>query len=194
MYSDLSEWGAAAAIQVRRAIRLVRRTGPGPLLLRILSVIGAAAALVAGAPDLQRPEWIWFAVAPAVVVGFAPRTRFVGLVGLAALGLWLIRTWVEHGDYSIVRLAVLGISLYVMHGCAAFAAVLPYDAILSGEVLFGRIRRIGVTAVAGMAFGIGALVAAQVLPALHGVAGAVAGSTAAVLLIGVLVWSARRSN
>jgi hypothetical protein len=191
--SDVSWRLQELALQVRRGIRLVRRTGPGPLLVRILSGVGAATALAAGAPDVLE-GWVWVAVALAVLVGLAPRTRLVGLVGLAALALWLIRTSAEHGDYSIVRLAVLGVALYLTHSCAALAAGLPYDAIIGGAVLLRRIGRIGITAVVGMGFGVGCLVAARVLPALHGVAGAVAGSTAAVLLLAILVWSAHRSD
>jgi hypothetical protein len=181
-------------VQYRGAVALVRRIGLGPLLLRILSGCGAVLELVASAPEVLRATgWIWFAVIMGVLVGLAPRTRLVGLVGLVALALWLIRTAAENGNYSILRLSALGVALYVTHACAALAAALPYDATIGAAALARRITKIGITAAVGVGFGVGSLIAARVLPALHGVAGALAGSTAAVLIVGLLVWSARRS-
>jgi hypothetical protein len=95
-----------------------RRLGPGTLLVR-------GALYLAGV--------IAQAVAWPVEVVFARS----GLLG------WLAATtaWGETPSYW--RLVVLAASLYGVHTLAALAAVLPYDAIVSGTVLTRWLLRAG---------------------------------------------------
>jgi hypothetical protein len=124
---------------------LVRRTTPGPLLVRggvfataLLSLLVAwPRALVFGPGALAI---LVVATLPAV----APRGRLPGLVILLAVTGWLISTLTYAETPAFLRLVVLAGALYLAHNLAALAAVLPYDAVVAPGILLRWLARAGV--------------------------------------------------
>jgi hypothetical protein len=128
----------------------------------------------------------------AIGVGLFPRTRFVTVTALLALLLWLLNTFTDDTDPSLAHVGLLAAALYVMHSAAALAAVLPYDAAVSRDVLLRWAGRAsGVTAV-GVGTGLAGMAVLGRLPSDRSVVGPMVGAIVAALLVGVLTLQLRR--
>src|SRR5262245_10634140 len=91
--ADLRAVGGAVRTRVVYLIQISRRLSAGPAFMRLTAAIGALVAACAAAPTplLLSPQ-ISIALPVALGVGLWPRTRWVGLVGLLALGTWVLTT------------------------------------------------------------------------------------------------------
>jgi hypothetical protein len=136
----------------------VRRTTPGPLLVRggvfVTALLGLLVAwpfdLVAGPAFLV---FVVLATLPAVL----PRGRLpLALILLAVVG-WVVSTLMYAEVPGYLRLVVLAGALYLTHNLSALASVLPYDAVIAPGVLLRWLARASVVVVltAGLAlFGV----------------------------------------
>lgn len=123
----------------------VRRTAPGPMLVRAgVFVTALAAQLVAWPAALVLNRTILVLVVLAVLPVLAPRSWLVSLVIFAGVLGWLASTTAYQEPLTYWRLVLLAGLLYLLHTLAALAAVLPYDAVISPGVLVGWVRRCGV--------------------------------------------------
>jgi uncharacterized protein (TIGR03382 family) len=171
----------------------MRRVKPAPLLVRVTAAVAAFLALLFALPvselgtgNLLRAAAMVFG--PAVCVGVLPRTRWVTLVAVTVVLLWVFSSVGLGEPAGAGRVALLAGSLYVMHAAATLAAVVPADAVLAPGVI-GRwaARTAGVTTLA-RAFGLGGLALAQGLPATRSSVGPIVGSVIAAALAGLLAW------
>jgi len=174
-----------------------RRMTPGPALVRLIAAAAALGALALAVPaDVLRssdlPRTAVILVPAALAVGLFPRTRWVSLVAICAIGGWLVST-IGFGDpVHVGRVGVLASALYVMHTAAGLAAVLPYDCLLAPGVLLRWAARVcGVLGVS-LAVGLGGMALAGQLPQARSVIGPIVGSIVAASLAGLLAWHLRR--
>ncbi len=123
----------------------IRRTTPGPLLVRV--------ALFAVALLGQVLAWPWEVVLSATFLAFLvvavltalfPRSPMPTLYLLLAYAGWLVSVLMLARTPNFVGLVLLASALYLTHNLAALAAVLPYDAVVAPGVLLRWLGRAGV--------------------------------------------------
>lgn len=195
MATSLRGLGLNLRDAVREIIRRVRRTQPGPALLRLVAGLGAAGALAVGAPHsvVASPQ-AGLLVPFAAGVMLFPRTRWVGITAALAIGLWLLDSITFHGEPPLWRTGLLAAGLYLMHSAAAHAAVLPYDASVSREVLLRLGVRVGGVIVVSVGVALAGMAVIGRLPVQHSIIGPIAGSAVAAVLVGVLAGQLRRRS
>jgi CDP-diglyceride synthetase len=182
--------------QVANTVARVRRTSPGPALIRCIATFAAATALVTALPwdrmaGAGASQYVRVGIAVMCVsalVGLWPRTRIVSLVALGVVGLWLFSTLAFSEPIGLVRLGLLSASLYLTHAAAAFAAVLPYDCVLARGVLVRWLVRVGRVLAVSLALGLGTMAATDQLSPVRTQVGAIIGALTAAGLVGLLVW------
>jgi hypothetical protein len=102
------------------------------MLVRAAIVVATSGAFALALPAdvLRSPGAILF-VFVALLPAAAPRgpipTGTIALIGIC----WLVSTGFDGAQISVWRLAAVAILIYVIHAGSAFAAVLPYDAVVS---------------------------------------------------------------
>jgi hypothetical protein len=170
-------------------IRKARRTQPGPALLRAVAGLAAFVALAVVAPQ---PGQAFAFIPLGIVVALFPRTRVVTITAAVAVLLWLIDT-IGVTSIPVGRLAVLAVSLYVMHSAAAIASVLPYDAAVAGAVLGRWARRAAAVTAVGVGVGLAGMAVIGQLPAQRSIIGPIVGAVVATALVAVLALQYRRS-
>jgi hypothetical protein len=133
----VKEWMGALVVAARRL-------GPGPMLVRGgLYVSGVVAQAVAWPGDVIFGRWTAFFLILAFLPVIAPRSRVVAITIITAVLGWLTATTAYGESLAYWRLVLLAASLYAVHTLAALAAVLPYDAVVSGSVLTRWLLRAG---------------------------------------------------
>jgi len=187
--ADVRAVGGAVRTRVVYLIQISRRLSAGPAFMRLTAAAGALIAVCAAAPTplLLSPQ-ISIALPVALGVGLWPRTRWVGLVGLLALGMWVLTTVGFSEPVTPWRLVVLASGLYTMHAAAAMASVLPYDAVVAPVVLLRWAARTLTTLVASLTLGLGGLIIVSRLHAAQTLAAPIAGAIVAAGLAGMLAW------
>ena len=160
-----------------------RRTTPGALLVRGLLLLSALVMF-----GLATPPELLLRAAPLVVLGaavvtLAPRTGLVTLALLGAAGGWVFTTIVSETAVGTWRLAALTAAMYLVHAAAAFAAVLPHDAVVDQAAVLWWLLRVGVVACASAGVAVAAVAGAARLPGRPMLLAALAG----VVVVGVLV-------
>jgi len=187
--ADVRAVGGAVRTRVVYLIQISRRLSAGPAFMRLTAAAGALIAVCAAAPTplLLSPQ-ISIALPVALGVGLWPRTRWVGLVGLLALGTWVLTTVGFEEPVTPWRLVVLASGLYTMHAAAAMASVLPYDAVVAPVVLLRWAARTLTTLVASLTLGLGGLIIVSRLHAAQTLAAPIAGAIVAAGLAGMLAW------
>jgi len=171
----------------------VRRASPGPMLVRFTATGAAFVALALAMPlELWASPALVLALVLAAGVGLAPRTRWVTLVLLLAVVVWLVTTAGFHEPIHPVRLVFLTGALYVTHTSAAFAAVLPYDAVLSAVALGRWALRVGAVVVVSLTLGITGIAGATWLSGLTSLAVPLVGIAAGIGLVALMAWLYRR--
>jgi hypothetical protein len=193
--SGLRVNGENVASRIGQAGRRIGRTMPGPALVRAtasLAGLGAVAVSLPLAMVTTRPGLLLITV--ALGVGVFPRTKWVTITAVLAVGAYVISTIAFDVPITLWRVALLTALLYVMHSSAALAAVLPYDCAVAPGVL-GRWygRTLGVLGVS-LAVGLSGLFLTEHVVAVRSVAGPIAGSVVAAILVGVLAWHVRRRD
>jgi hypothetical protein len=195
---------AAAELTMRQAVaatlRRVRRISAGPALVRLVAAVSALGALTLALPLQELSSAVpsvlirLAAVLVAMSLGVAllPRTRFVSLVALAAIVVWLIST-IGYGEaVTLPRVGLLAAALYLTHAAAALAAVLPYDCLIAPGLLLRWLGRVGSVLGLSLLTGLAAMAVAGQLPAVRSVVGPIVGSAVAAGLAGLLAWHLRR--
>jgi hypothetical protein len=144
--------------RIDRAKRIFARATAWPLAVR-LTVFGAAmfaqgfaypSSALFGTPVVAM---LLLAVLPAAW----PRTAAVTVFWLLTATGWILSTTLYGTTATMARLVGLALALYVVHSGAAFAAVLPYDAVVESVVVARWVLRSGTVA----ALGVGGAVAAM---------------------------------
>jgi len=170
---------------VERVMNVVSRITPATLLVRGAAFVLTTAALVMAIPTfLYGPQPILAAAVGGVVVALAPGSRVVTVVLLAAGVGWGMAYADRLDQISPLGLVAFGSVLYLAHSSAALAALIPYDAVVTPEVLVRWYVR-AVAVVAGSAvISLSLLVGVWALAGFNGTAVAsLAGLAAAVALV-----------
>jgi len=128
----------------------------------------------------------------ALGAALAPRSRWVTMVALAAVGGWVVTTTFMDRPVTLWRVSLLGAALYLMHTGAALAAVLPYDAVIAPGVLVRWWRRAAAVIGLSLVVGVSALIVAERLTSVATLAAPIVGIAAATCLAVTLVALVRR--
>ncbi len=130
----------------------------------------------------------------AVCVALYPRGRWAGAVALVSVGAWVVAS-VGYGDAaSLPRVGAVAGLLYAMHAAVAFAAVLPYDCVVSPMVLTRWLMRQARLLTAGLAVGLGGLWLVRFVSPTPTIVGPVLGALAAAALAGTIAWQLHRPS
>lgn len=107
-----------------------------PLILRAIVFLSAWLGLWLAAPaELTEARYLLILAAIALLPALAPGTRGVDAIMLVIIALWAASTLGLGEPAEPGRTFMTAAALYLVHSAAAFAAVLPYDAIVDGQVL-----------------------------------------------------------
>jgi len=132
-------------VQIEAARGVLARATAIPFLVRaVVALCGLIAVGVAWpaeliANQLTAPLLVLVAIYPAV----APRGRGATFSALVVVGGWIADTVGSGADVELWRVITIATLLYLGHTLTALAAVLPYDAIVSLDMLGGWLLRAG---------------------------------------------------
>ena len=136
---------ARARARVDETVTRLRRTTPGPLLVRSGLFVVAMWGLVLAWPLSLTfgPAFLAFVLVSGLTALF-PRSPMPTLYLFFAGAGWLIGTVLLAATPDLLGVTLLAGALYLTHNLAALAAVLPYDAIVAAGVLLRWLARAGV--------------------------------------------------
>jgi hypothetical protein len=183
----------ALAVRLGNARTVIVRATLAPLLVR-LAVFGCLAAAVAVAlpPDVLLTRFgaplLLIAVLPAV----APRGALPTVAIAAVVTGWVAATSESGERIALWRLLGLAGLLYLTHSLSALAAVLPYDAVVTPEVLARWVARAAAVVLAGAVLGVLLVSVAGIGGSDPMLAAAVVGLAVAVAAAALLGWLVRR--
>lgn len=126
-----------------RAVRdAVFRVAVIPILLRACVFVTVLVALVlAYSDEVLASRAVVLLVLAALLPAIGPRRIWPTLTALLAVGGWLVST-IGYGEPVVLwRLLGLAGALYLAHSFCALAAALPYDALVSPEVVVRWVLR-----------------------------------------------------
>lgn len=193
LVTDLRAVGGAIRSRIEYLVQAAQRLTAGPAFLRLTAASGALVAVCAAVPTpLLHSVRITFVLPIALGVALWPRTRWVSVVALASIAVWLLTTVGFGEPVTPWRLILLASGLYAMHAGAALAAVLPYDSVVAPAVLVRWAARTATILVASLTLGIGGLVILSRLQAVQTLGAAIAGAVVAAGLTGLLAWQLLR--
>jgi hypothetical protein len=126
-------------------IERIRRTTPGPLLVRVALFVLAGLGLLLAWPVIvwAQPSVLLVFLLLALLPAVFPRSAMPTAYLIAALTGWLASTTLLDVAPDLLTLLLLAAVLYLVHTLAALAAVLPYDAIVAPGVLLRWVGRAG---------------------------------------------------
>jgi hypothetical protein len=178
-----------------QTVQRSRRLAAGPVVVRSAAGIGAAAAMVLAAPLSSLAasasgllDLVLVAGLVGTVVALWPRGRWVTLVALGAILVWIVATLALGESTGLVRVGALAAALYVMHAAAALAAVLPFDTVVAPAVLYRWAGRVLSVLGGSLVVSLGAYALASQVPTARSVVGPGVGSAVAAGLVGFLAW------
>jgi len=142
----VSDLKGRARAQVDETVRRVRRTTPGPLLVRIGLFVAALLGLVLAWPlgVTLTPAFFAFLTLALLTMLF-PRGPMPTLYLFIAVGGWLAGTMLLGATANLVGLLLLAAVLYLVHNLAALAAVVAPGVLLRWLGRAGLV--VGLTAV-----------------------------------------------
>ncbi|MEV6965643.1 hypothetical protein AB0M47_11040 [Hamadaea sp. NPDC051192] len=170
-----------------RVLTAVSRITPATLLVRGAVFVLTTACLVMAIPSfLFGPRPILAAAVLALVVALAPGSRIVTVVLLLAAVGWGA-AWLGRLDQiSPLELVAFGSLLYLAHSSATLAALIPYDAVVTPEVLVRWFVRALAVVAASAVISLALLVGISALAGFNGAAiASLLGLAAAVALVTV---------
>jgi hypothetical protein len=179
--------------RIDRAKRIAARATAWPLAVR-LTVFGAAflaqgftypTSLLLDPPVIA---FLFLAVLPAAW----PRTAAVTVFWLITVTGWILSTTVYGGTATLTRLVGLAVALYVVHTGAAFAAVLPYDAVVEPVVVARWMLRAATIIAVGVGGAVAGMYAIVDLSTRTYLAATLAGFIPVVALVWLLATQFRR--
>jgi len=179
-------------IRIERAAAIVQQATPGPVALRAAIAVAALVGFGVSWPvrDLTTNAVIVAAVL-AVFAGLAPRSLMptAAITAIVAGYLYNVHTGAPLVVWRIIAIAAM---IYVVHTGAAFAAVLPFNAVATRGLFLAYVLRtatvIGITVVVG----VGILAVPTVLGHHRLVSAAVAGMLAMVGVAGYVAYLGSR--
>jgi hypothetical protein len=161
---DLRDMREGLASRIRRWRTMAARATPGPMLVRGgLWATGILAMVLAYPGSLLLQRYGLVVGLLALLPALAPRSLLVTPVILVAAAGWVISTMAYGQPVTLWRLVLLAGSLYLVHNMAALAAQLPYDAIVTGEVLMRWFARAGLVLAGTLVLGVYLLVIGEIL-------------------------------
>jgi hypothetical protein len=191
--SDLRALRDGLRVRIADLTYRLRRTAPGPALVRLIAAGAALAGFVAAVPGpMARSAALVPLAVVAAGVGLFPRTRWVSLTMLATVGAWVVNSIENEVSWFAVRAVAIMVALYVTHSAAALAAVLPYDAVMTAGMVTRWALRVGAIVSVSLVLAVSAVLLLAVVPVESSVVGPIAGAVTAAALAGLLVWSLRR--
>ena len=150
--------------QLDRVGTMFKRATFEPSLLRVAITVaaligfavayGPTAFTSAGAPAL---------LAFSVLTALFPRGALPTMTIVGIIGGYMISTAVLGTPISWWRLAVLAAAIYLVHTCAALAAVLPYDSVVSPGLFRPWLVRLAVVLLSSVIAAVAVLVMPSVL-------------------------------
>jgi hypothetical protein len=130
--------------QLEAARAVVRRATAIPFLVRCgIGLAGLIAMTVAWPAAVTQSEYFVALVLVAVYPAVAPRGRGATFSALVVVAGWIADTTVSDTRVVLWRVLTLATLLYIGHSLAALAAVLPYDSVVSLDMLGGWLLRAG---------------------------------------------------
>jgi hypothetical protein len=116
---------------IQRAMVVMSRATPGPLLVRVGVFAAALAGItVAFPPEVLAGYFLGLLVVLAALAAALPRSPWVTVTALVTVVGWLASTVWYDEPVALWRLIALASFLYLTHSLAALAALLPYDAVV----------------------------------------------------------------
>ncbi|NUT33041.1 MAG: hypothetical protein HOV79_08205 [Hamadaea sp.] len=186
----------AVTALLERIMTAWSRITPAVLLVRLVTFVLTAVALTMAIPSfLFSVKFLGVAFLGALLVALAPGSRIVTLTLLGAYALWGAAWMGRIGEISPVELVAFGSLAYLAHSSATLAALIPYDAVVSPEVLSRwYLRALGVVA-ASAVISLTLIVGVWAVGETDGTAiASLVGLAAAVALVVVGVRLARRRS
>jgi len=136
---------AKLGVQIEAARGVMARATAVPFLVRAAVALGGLIAMGVAWPaeliasQLIAPLLVLVAIYPAV----APRGRGATFSAVVVVGGWIADTVGAGSRVELWRVITIATLLYLGHTLTALAAVLPYDAIVSFDMLGGWLLRAG---------------------------------------------------
>ena len=134
----------AVTTRLRRARVVVARATLVPLLVRFGVALSLVTAMSVAWPQSVVTSRIMVALfAVAVYPAVAPRGRGVTAAVLVTVAGWVADTTWYDSRVALWRVLAVATLLYLGHTLAALAAVVPYDAVVTLDVVTGWLLRAG---------------------------------------------------
>ena len=131
--------------QIEAARGVIARATVIPFLVRFgVGLCGLVAMVVAWPAPLLSSEWVVALVLVAVYPAVVPRGRGATFAALVVVAGWLADTVGYESRIALWRVLTIATALYLGHSLTALAAALPYDAIVSLDMVGGWLLRAGV--------------------------------------------------
>ena len=128
--------------QVEAARSVVSRATAIPFMVRFgIALCGLVAMTVAWPQAIVASQWYVALVLVAVYPAVAPRGRGATFAALVVVAGWIADTAGFDARADLWRVLSLATLLYAGHSLTALAAVLPYDAIVSLDMIGGWLLR-----------------------------------------------------
>ncbi|GAA4689290.1 hypothetical protein [Phytohabitans rumicis] len=178
---------------IERAVMLVTRATLGPLLIRAGVFAAALAAYVAAyPPEAMTVYFLGILVLQAGLAAVLPRSPWVTVAILIAVGGWVVSTVWYDDPVTLGRMIALASCLYLVHSLATLAALLPYDAKVPLEVVIRWLSRALAVLLGSAVLSVLLLAAADGVGDRSFLAAALAGLAVAVGAAALLAWLLRR--
>jgi hypothetical protein len=130
--------------QLAAARSVVSRATAIPFMVRFgIALCGLVAMTVAWPQALVASEWYVALVLVAVYPAVAPRGRGATFAALVVVAGWIADTAGFESQIALWRVLILATLLYLGHSLTALAAVLPYDAVVTLDMVGGWLARAG---------------------------------------------------
>jgi hypothetical protein len=148
----------AIFVRIERLRTALSRITMIPFLVRFgIALAGLLAMSVAWPPTLLASQFFLPIAAVAVYPAFVPRGRGATLSALVAVAGWLVDTAGFDARVALWRVLALATLLYLGHSLTALAAVLPYDAVVTFEVVAHWLARALAVVIVSAVLTVGAL-------------------------------------
>lgn len=122
--------------RIERARAALRRATVLPFLVRLgIALVGLLAMSVAWPQSLLASQFFVPIAAVAIYPAVAPRGRGATLSALVVVAGWLVDTAGYDSRVVLWRVLAIATLLYLGHSLTALAAVLPFDAVVNGDVV-----------------------------------------------------------
>ncbi|TDC72211.1 hypothetical protein E1193_28235 [Micromonospora sp. KC606] len=145
----------AVVERVKALLGPVRRVSPTTLLVRFgIFVVVLAGLLLAYPVQVFQPRTLLALAVVAALPAAGPRRVWPTFAALVTVGGWVIASAGYDRPIALWRLLAVAATLYLGHTLCAFAAVLPYDALVDPDVVVRWLTRAAVVMLATWVVGV----------------------------------------